>query len=480
MLTLALYRGGTLVQNVAVDGRNLRIGRLPENDLVLPDDGKAISKVHAELRMEKGGYFIHDLGSTNGTWLDGERITRAALAVGREVVIGPYRLVLSDDGANGLTPPSIAEQPEEAEQPQEYHSRKAEISSGTNSEAVAEPRRYSGPAIGWLGRRPKPLIFGGTAAIMVLVVGVAIWQLWPAQTQEATPAPEQTIQLPPPEAPPPAIDPHGTHIAEATSIIEGAERAVDEGAFSGAIADFKRSVSEHLERVLQVDPNHGEAVALQKRAADGISRAQAADLQAQAKRQRNPKGPTQDEVFKQKQAIYPLQKRADESIEEWSKRNELALSDNQAGLAQLQNGNCLEAKKIFSELSKREPSLVDAPRRLQEATDSCNARGQAAIAQGDQKEASGDWLGAASDFATAKRYEHPDADKRIADNFNQRKTLATTASRDARIYANRGLYLEAIKQYEEVRRLLPASDKDHQLAAAQIEELKRKQSMELV
>ena len=470
MLTLALYRGGTLVQNVAVEGRNLRIGRLPENDLVLPDDGKAISKVHAELRMEKGVYVVYDLGSTNGTWLDGERITRAPLTVGREVVIGPYRLVLSDDGADGPTPRTIAEQPHDSE------SGDPQVSTDPNSGAFAQPRRDAGPAIGWLGLHPKPLIFGGTVTILVLVVGVAVWQLSPTQTQEATPAPEQTIQLPPPEAPPPAVDPHLTNITAATSIIEAAESAEAAGAFSEAIADYARAVSDHLVPVLQVDPNHGKASELQKRAESGSARVQG--LQARAKPERSPKGPTQDETFKKLQAIYPLQKRPDESIEEWSKRNELARADNEAGLAQLKSGNCLEAKKIFSELSKREPSLADPRQRLQEATENCIASGQAAITQGLQKEASGDLVGAATDFAAAKRYEHPDADRMLNDNLNQRRKRSLDSISQAKIHAFRGLYSEALKQYEEVTRLLPASDKEHQFAAEQIELLKRKQLME--
>ena len=470
MLTLALYRGGTLVQNVAVDGRNLRIGRLPENDLVLPDDGKAISKVHAELRMEKGVYVVYDLGSTNGTWLDGERITRAPLTVGREVVIGPYRLVLSDDGADGPTPRTIAEQPHDNE------SGDPQVSTDPNSGAFAQPRRDAGPAIGWLGLHPKPLIFGGTVAILVLVVGVAVWQRSPAQTQEAMPAPEQTIQLPPPEVPAP-VDPHAAQINDATSIIDSAEVALGQGAYSGVAAEIERALSDYLKPILQVDSSHAKALELQKRAADLITRAQEADLQARAK-PRSPKGPTPAEINKQLQARNPLPQRPDESQEEWIKRNERAAADYQAGLAQLSDHNCVEAKKIFSELSKREPSLADPRQRLQEATENCIASGQAAITQGLQKEASGDLVGAATDFAAAKRYEHPDADRMLNDNLNQRRKRSLDSISQAKIHAFRGLYSEALKQYEEVTRLLPASDKEHQFAAEQIELLKRKQPME--
>ena len=51
---------------------NLRIGRAPDNDLVLDD--LIVSRYHAELRSTPDGrYEIADLGSHNGTYLNGRR-----------------------------------------------------------------------------------------------------------------------------------------------------------------------------------------------------------------------------------------------------------------------------------------------------------------------------------------------------------------------------------------------------------------------
>jgi predicted component of type VI protein secretion system len=72
----------------------LRIGRSPENDLVLQDPAKGVSRFHAELRWEHDHYIIADLGSQNGTWIAGERIETAPLTEGVEVALGPYGLVL--------------------------------------------------------------------------------------------------------------------------------------------------------------------------------------------------------------------------------------------------------------------------------------------------------------------------------------------------------------------------------------------------
>src|ERR1022692_4938184 len=58
--------------------RALRIGRAADNDMVVSD--LSVSRYHAELRkMARGGYEIVDLGSHNGTYLNGQRVTAAAV-----------------------------------------------------------------------------------------------------------------------------------------------------------------------------------------------------------------------------------------------------------------------------------------------------------------------------------------------------------------------------------------------------------------
>jgi len=52
------------------DGKSL--GRTMENDIVLPDS--YVSRKHAKISFENGTYVIEDLGSTNGTYLNGDDI----------------------------------------------------------------------------------------------------------------------------------------------------------------------------------------------------------------------------------------------------------------------------------------------------------------------------------------------------------------------------------------------------------------------
>jgi len=68
------------------------IGRGSEAGIRLDDPG--VSRRHAEVRLGNGGEArLHDLGSTNGTTLDGHPVSEAALYDGAEIVVGRTRLV---------------------------------------------------------------------------------------------------------------------------------------------------------------------------------------------------------------------------------------------------------------------------------------------------------------------------------------------------------------------------------------------------
>ena len=70
-----------------VDGKGLRLGRGKHNDIVLPDHFASIE--HAVFRLQKGQTIVEDLGSTNGTWVNGEQIhSPVQMVAGDYVKIG--------------------------------------------------------------------------------------------------------------------------------------------------------------------------------------------------------------------------------------------------------------------------------------------------------------------------------------------------------------------------------------------------------
>jgi ABC transport system ATP-binding/permease protein len=75
-------------RRIAVTGAGLTIGRLPDNDVAIPSS--AVSRHHARISTVPGGHWIVDLGSRNGTQLNGERFRGESrwLANGDTVVVG--------------------------------------------------------------------------------------------------------------------------------------------------------------------------------------------------------------------------------------------------------------------------------------------------------------------------------------------------------------------------------------------------------
>jgi ABC-type multidrug transport system ATPase subunit/ABC-type multidrug transport system permease subunit len=86
----------TPIQFVAVSGERMAIGRDQTNDVVLEDPN--VSRFHAEVTTGPHGLSIRDLGSRNGTRVDGVPVRTARLRVGSEIGVGPFRLIF--DGAS--------------------------------------------------------------------------------------------------------------------------------------------------------------------------------------------------------------------------------------------------------------------------------------------------------------------------------------------------------------------------------------------
>jgi FHA domain-containing protein len=84
-----------------LESDRMTIGKSPENDLATPDDPTA-SGLHAVLERFAAGWCVTDLGSSNGTWLNGARIWSAQrLRHGDEIRVGQTRLIFRDQQAAG-------------------------------------------------------------------------------------------------------------------------------------------------------------------------------------------------------------------------------------------------------------------------------------------------------------------------------------------------------------------------------------------
>ncbi len=89
---------GVVVKEVLLTQSRLTLGRRPFNDVVM--DQLAVSGEHAVITMESGMVRLEDVGSTNGTYVNGNRISGPhSLASGDTIDIGKCRLQYLDDAA---------------------------------------------------------------------------------------------------------------------------------------------------------------------------------------------------------------------------------------------------------------------------------------------------------------------------------------------------------------------------------------------
>src|SRR6476620_1475242 len=103
MPKLLIFRGEAQLNARELTEKIVRIGRGAQNDIVLEDPGKGVSRNHAEIRFEGGRYTLVDLQSQNGIWVSGERVPSVVLEPGVSAALGPFRLVVEAPAASSLT-----------------------------------------------------------------------------------------------------------------------------------------------------------------------------------------------------------------------------------------------------------------------------------------------------------------------------------------------------------------------------------------
>jgi hypothetical protein len=85
------------------------VGRRFDNDIVLDDP--RVSRTHAQLRLRFGRYVIYDLGSTAGTFVNGERIDECVLRAGDVISIGGVPLIYGEEPGGEQPPPATGTRP---------------------------------------------------------------------------------------------------------------------------------------------------------------------------------------------------------------------------------------------------------------------------------------------------------------------------------------------------------------------------------
>ena len=91
MLRIDLQYQGETLATYETGNDQISVGRNPKNDIQI--DNLAVSGAHARIKKVMNAYFIEDLGSTNGTFVNEKKIDKYELLDGDEVIIGKHSLV---------------------------------------------------------------------------------------------------------------------------------------------------------------------------------------------------------------------------------------------------------------------------------------------------------------------------------------------------------------------------------------------------
>ena len=85
-----LFEGRVLKETAVSHTAAVTIGRLPDNTIVI--DNSAVSSRHVRIAREGPQFVVEDLESTNGTFVNGDKITKRALRHGDTILVGKHKI----------------------------------------------------------------------------------------------------------------------------------------------------------------------------------------------------------------------------------------------------------------------------------------------------------------------------------------------------------------------------------------------------
>ena len=181
MAKLILSLEGSVIREIPIDKERLTIGRKPTNDIQI--ENLAVSGEHACIVTILADSFLEDLGSTNGTLVNGNQIKKHILQNSDVIEIGKYKMKYVVEAAAK----EVASQP-----PAEDFERTMVLRAPPKMSAAPKPATPA-PAPAPAAAAPKPAASPPAPA--------------PAAPKPAAPAPAPVAAAPKPAAPPPAPAP---------------------------------------------------------------------------------------------------------------------------------------------------------------------------------------------------------------------------------------------------------------------------------
>ena len=270
MPRLVVFRGDAVESEVRLSGGPVRIGRHTGNDVVLDDSLNGVSRFHAEIRPEGNSYVIVDLNSRNGVWIGGRRIKdKAALLLGVPVTVGAFELALEDDPSGTFDGPVASPRTVATGVAVSDTGSSASRSGAPVSASRSTPRARAATP---MSAKNRQILMWSGAAVGVLAICVVTYVVLrnkpspPPQVVAQVEPPATTTTPPPVETPPPPVEDPNKALNEQD--LQAARDMIAAGNYTGAIRD-------HLQLVLERDPENAAALDMKRQAEEANAAARA-------------------------------------------------------------------------------------------------------------------------------------------------------------------------------------------------------------
>jgi len=436
---LVIFRGDAVETEMHLSAGAVRIGRDERNTIVLND--KSVSRFHAEVRQEGGTYYVVDLKSRNGIYVNGHQIKgKAALSLGVPVTLGAYELALEDDL-------STSELGGDAPHPGAGHtvvstsvSERAARSnqSGTQRmQAAKPPTSTSSPPAAALVKRPAVFwaVLGGGTLVLCLITFFAVRAI---VRRPPPPSEEPVAQATTTIAPEPPANPNkdviDQHLLAARDALER--------------RDFDAVLTEAA-AVVELDPTNQEAADLKRQAEEAKAAAPVSPPSAP----KPPKPPKEEPI----QEVSGIPKRTTETQADYDARVLRIKTNYGDGVRSIERQEFSAGIAKFEAVKRDQPGYQEIDTLIAEAHDKQRKAVDDAIAQGQKSEQEGKYGDARRWYERARGIDANATSARDRLIALQEKTAKAgmDAYNEAGVYRKRSLNARAIELYKLAVDLLP-------------------------
>jgi predicted component of type VI protein secretion system len=477
----------------------MRIGRGADNEIIIGDAAKGVSRAHAELHIENGRCTIVDLHSQNGTWVNALRVQRAEVRPDQEIAIGVFRLRLqtgtpsvSATGRPGPRPQPatvVAPRPPLPEAPSPIFpappplpppplpparrdpvtdlplmSAAAGATSPVPMPAVPRPTMEQAPAAK-AKKSNLPLIYGVVGALVMIALAIALFSIPQKKIGEpaAVPAPAAAPAAQPAAVPATPVATGTPPPAPEDSTRRSARPAATRPA---ATTPTTAPAPPPATSVTRPTPNPPAPPAPGGRATP-----------AAAGGRSGPSAARTAAAVRTTAENLPVPRKPGETVQEWQARSSALQARYAFAKVALDRGDFSAAAGGFAAILLEEPGFLDAPQLLVKAREGLRTAAVEMIDAGNKLDATGDWVSALKKYDQAREIDRSvpgvdDAVKRVRDKMH---AAGGNALRRARQFDALGRFADALTEYEKAAQWLSPDDPNQQIARGRADQLKARQ-----